>query len=152
MSPFKLAKFDPTDEATIKAAMKLGGVSRKKAVAYIEDSTKGEVYLNDTYQVLKRDADVFDEKWPPMYWLSIKRIDREPIHDWRDLQLIKNMLVGGDNEAVELYPAESRLTDTANQYHLWVLKDAGLMFPFGFAKRIVTDEKLGNAKQRPFSK
>jgi len=30
------------------------------------------------------------------------------------------MIVGEEHEAFEVYPAESRLVDTANQYHLWV--------------------------------
>lgn len=63
--------------------------------------------------------------------LSIKRNGREPIHDWRDLQAIKNELCGTETEAVELYPAESRLIDGANQYHLWVLP-LGMHWPVGF--------------------
>lgn len=89
--------------------------------------------------------------WPDMIHLNCRRVDREPCHDWRELQLIKNCLVGPEHEAVELYPAESRLTDTANNYHLWVLAKPGMRFPFGFADRAVltTEEaaKFG-AKQR----
>lgn len=90
-----------------------------------------------------------------MTWLSIKRIDRRPIHDWRDLQRIKNAIVGPEREAVEIYPAESRLTDTANQYHLWCFPE-GYRLPFGYADRVVTEgatdpERTGiNAVQRPF--
>lgn len=84
-----------------------------------------------------------------MLHLSIKRIDREPIHDWRELQAIKDQLVGPGNEGVELYPAHSRVIDTANQYHLFVLKDPKLRFPFGFAARVVNDDPLGRSKQRP---
>lgn len=67
-----------------------------------------------------------------MVHLSIKRFDRAPIHDWRVMQEIKNKILGPEHEAVELYPAESRLTDTANQYHLWCFKDAAARFPFGY--------------------
>ena len=76
-------------------------------------------------------------------YLSIKTIDKEPIHDWRDLQQIKNELCGKDREALEIYPAESRLVDTANQYHLWVIpKDAQI--PFGFTQReVITKEQEG---------
>lgn len=97
------------------------------------------VWCNDVYQVIIRETQTPPD-FPSMLWLSIKRLDKEPIHDWRDLQTIKNMLIGEENEAVELYPAESRLVDSANQYHLWVLKDATIRFPFGFNDRVVSDE------------
>lgn len=61
--------------------------------------------------------------------LSIKRNDRKPIHSWADLQWIKNQLVGPETEAIELYPAESRVIDAANQYHLWVIQGR---WPVGF--------------------
>jgi len=53
-----------------------------------------------------------------MLHLSIKRLDKHPVRDWRHFQRIKNELIGEENEAVELYPAQSRLVDTTNQYHL----------------------------------
>jgi len=103
-------------------------------------------WLNDAYSVGRYDdGDIIH--------LSIKRIDKEPIHDWRDLQEIKNLLVGKENEAVELYPAESRRVDMANQYHLWCFADPETQVPFGFNDgRVVVDhdpsDKSG-AKQRP---
>ena len=90
------------------------------------------VYMNDEFQVNVHKANVTSPAFPAMLHLSIKRRDRQPIHDWRVLQEIKNLIVGPTHEAVELYPSEERLTDTANQYHLWVLAEPGLMFPFGF--------------------
>jgi hypothetical protein len=53
--------------------------------------------------------------------LSIRNFDGTARHDWREFQEIKNTLVGKEYEAIELYPAESRLLDECNQYHLWVL-------------------------------
>jgi hypothetical protein len=112
------------------------------------------VFSNDTYQVQVRKT-----KWPKapdgsefmdMFWLSIKRLDREPIHDWRDLQTIKNMIVGEHHEGIEIYPAEDRLVDTSNQYHLWVFADPEFRLPIGFDERCVTDVVVGKSKQRPF--
>jgi hypothetical protein len=73
-------------------------------------------------------------------------------------QRIKNELVGKEHEAVELYPAESRKVDSSNQYHLWVLVEKGLKFPFGYTTRDVLSPEalaadLGEqspARQRPF--
>lgn len=83
--------------------------------------------------------------------LSIRRQDRLPARDWRDLQRIKTQLLGPEVEAVELYPAESRLVDTANQFHLWAVADPLFRFPFGWNwRRATSSETEGtDAQQRP---
>lgn len=85
----------------------------------------------------------------PLVQLSIRRLDRAPARDWRDFQAIKNQLLGDGVEAVELYPAEDRLMDTANQYHLWCVADPLFRFPFGYtAGRVVTDASIGGSVNR----
>jgi hypothetical protein len=82
--------------------------------------------------------------------LSIKRRDRDAAHDWRHFQWIKNDVLGPEREAIELYPAESRLVDGANQYHLWVWP-AGQRIPLGFEGRTVggsAEAALVGARQR----
>lgn len=91
------------------------------------------VWLNDRYQVWRRDAG------HGMIHLSIKRRDKKPVHDWRHLQQIKNELVGPECEGVELYPAESRLVDEANQFHLWCVADPRVRIPVGYAGRLVAE-------------
>jgi len=54
--------------------------------------------------------------------LVIKRRDGKPIGDWRTLQDAKNQAVGPEREAVQVFPPESEVTDTANLYHLWVFR------------------------------
>lgn len=71
-----------------------------------------------------------------MTWLSIRRNDRKPLHDFRHLQKIKNAICGEEREACQIYPAESRLMDASNQTHLWILGE-GDSFPFGYAERDV---------------
>ena len=116
------------------------------------NGAKIEVFRNSTYQVIKRAYKTAKDIGVSLVWLSIKRIDKEPIHDWRELQEIKNELVGKSCEGVELYPAEDRVVDLANQYHLWVIDDPKYRFPFGFSEGLVSDsdvaESIG-AKQRP---
>lgn len=114
------------------------------------------VWLNDIYQVIVYDAkkvSMQSPKFADLWWLSIKRIDKQPIHDWREIQRIKNMIIGAKHEAMELYPSEDRLVDCANQYHLFVFKDETLRVPFGFVDRLIGTpaeaEKI-NAKQRKF--
>jgi hypothetical protein len=74
--------------------------------------------------------------WPPMVHLSIKAHDKRVVHDWRDLQRIKNELVGPEAEGVELYPAESRLMDESNQFHMYCVHPVA-SFPFGEKGRTV---------------
>jgi hypothetical protein len=40
-------------------------------------------------------------------------------HSWRDMQRIKNDLLGEQWAAVEVYPPQSLVVDDANIYHLW---------------------------------
>jgi hypothetical protein len=101
------------------------------------------VFRNNIYQVTMRETP------DGVTWLSVVRIDREPVNDWRDKQRIKNELCGPEREGIELYPCESRLVDTNNQVHLYVLP-VGSMFPFGYTERDVSDVVVGVNKQRPF--
>ncbi len=72
---------------------------------------------NDEFIVEKH----FISSEPPFeFRLAIKRSDKDTIRSWRILQDIKNALVGEDATAVEIYPKETEVTDTANMYHLWV--------------------------------
>ena len=105
-----------------------------------------EVYLSEEYQV---NVEILSDG---VTWLSIKRKDKECIHDWRELQRIKNALCGPEREALELYPAESRLVDTSNQFHLFVLPE-GQFFPYGYTDRVVVKGRKGGfqkAGQRDF--
>jgi len=117
----------------------------------MQESTGDDVWQNDDYQVIVRRFNNPDFQ-ADMIHLSIRRMDREAIHDWRDLQEIKNLIVGTEHEAMEIYPAESRLVDTANQYHLWVFADPTVRIPIGWFQRLTSWEanlpELPNAKQR----
>jgi hypothetical protein len=113
---------------------------------------KYQVYYNGKYQVI-----VFHEEDGSRV-LSIRREDRKAIMDWRDMQWIKNQILGTEVEAVQLFPAESRLVDTSNQYYLFSNPDPDYRFPFGFQDRVVNEtiqisSDGGNnfSQQRPFA-
>ena len=130
----------------------------------LENEKKGSTWISVSpghpeYQVKIYEDGMTLHDWPDMFHLSIKRVDKKPIKDWRDVQAIKNALGGPENEGVELFPAEDRLVDNANQYHLFVLKDNFQRFPFGFFEGRQTSEAgeinifTGNQiNQRPFRK
>ena len=65
-----------------------------------------------------------------MIHLMVRRVDRKPIHSWQDLMRIKDYVLGEESEAVEIYPARSRLVDEDHIYHLWGLPKRQ-RFPFG---------------------
>lgn len=108
------------------------------------DGVTGSLVENNRYQVIVREH--ADGPLGAYVHLTIRNRDGSPRHDWRDFQRIKNELVGAEMEAVELYPAESRLVDTANHYHLWVFRN--YRFPFGLPAREVSDGAPG-ISQRP---
>ena len=139
----------PSRDAFVKRAQADFGMTAKDARAEYRKVKQSETFKNDVYQVsLARFT--ADNGQLSMVHISIKRIDKLPIHDWRDLQQIKNELLGVECEAVELYPAESRRVDTVNQYHLWGIDDPTFRFPLGYEAREVWGESKGNTKQRPF--
>jgi hypothetical protein len=75
----------------------------------------------------------------PVWHLRIYRKDGGKLHDWCAIQAIKNEIVGPEYEAIELYPAASRLMDEGNCYHLWVLvpnegEERPPWVPLGFNK------------------
>lgn len=119
---------------------------REDLPTYVADEAR--TYVNDKYQV---SVEKLGHGW---LWLSIKRKDKEPIHDWRELQAIKNAIAGKEREAVELYPAESRLVDTSNEFHLFVLP-LNTKFPFGFKTRLIVKGHKGGwhkgSAQREFN-
>lgn len=87
----------------------------------------GERWENDHYQVIKRTLPA--GPWGRIVHLTFRNVDGSRRRDWREFQRIKNELVGEEFDAVEVYPAQSRVVDTADHYHLWVLLDQPV--PFG---------------------
>jgi hypothetical protein len=151
--PLERAVHVPLTEHQIAEHIAFGakhGMTEAEVRAEIDDVGSGELWKNDRYQVAVRHLGGDDDA-VPMVLLSIKRVDKQPIHDWRDLQAIKNQLVGPECEAVELYPAESRLVDSANQYFLWCVLDPSFRFPWGFNRRLVSSESSGGSVQRPWN-
>ena len=110
------------------------------------------VFVNDKYQVNVKYLNEGKEM-KGLLWLSIKRKDKNWIRDWRELQKIKNMIAGEEREGCEIFPSESRLVDTSNQFHIFVLPE-GEKFPFGYRDRLVVEGHKGGwgkgSSQRPF--
>ena len=128
------------------------GTHAVKEVRDFVDQIDQEVWMNSLYVVaVRRQESTIPTPFGRLITLTIRRRDREADHDWRDFQRIKNEILGPEVECIQLYPAESRLVDTANQYYLFALE--GLpQWPFGFGERLVSetaDPTIGG-KQRPW--
>lgn len=125
-------------DAAIQEIRDRFGLSVEEAEAELDWRTSPtnemRIYESDLYRVF-----VNPTGNPGFVHLSIRPLCGTARHDWRELQSIKNALVGVECEAVELYPAESRLMDEANQFHLWASTDPTFRFPCGSQRRIVAD-------------
>ena len=146
-------------QKNIEMAKELGEtLTWKQSKELLKELDKQEIWVNNIYQVnvlRGKDCDQYVHNKSlkgRCDYITIKTHNKEAIRDWRHFQQIKNELCGEDREAIELFPSEQRLVDTANQYHLWVLPKGETMC-FGFATRKVDyAEKLGGfnkAGQRP---
>ena len=149
----ELNKMSPEQEKdwVDKVGAQYGGrVTREEALKELRLNDTLEVWKNDIYLVLVARN---NEEYNGWVHLSFRRNDREPVTDWRHKQLIKNQLVGEECEAAELFPAESRLGDTANQFHLWCWPEESERFPFGWDHRAVSDVAIeGHTTQRKLDK
>lgn len=94
-----------------------------------------EQWANNKYVVLVRSIPAMTTAGQGKH-LSIHATDRTHLRDWREYQRIKNEICGEEWEGVELYPAESRLVDGANQYHLFCYPPP-FKFAFGYTERSV---------------
>lgn len=122
----------PVTEAKILEMMRKMGIDRATAQEFAARNREREHWVNDLYLVN------IQESGGPLVMLSIARRDGGPIfRDWRHFQNIKNDILGPECEAVELYPAESRMVDIGNKYHLIGCRDPNFRFPFGFTERKV---------------
>lgn len=123
--------------------------TEEKIQKYVADMMSCTYYKNNLYQVAKYPPATYAAGWPEIIHLSIKRLDKTPVHSWSHLQLIKNEVVGNEYEAVEIYPAESRIVNMANQYHLWVINEEGVSLPIGFfdGRRVAGQVEGSQSKQ-----
>jgi hypothetical protein len=123
-----------------------------------QNTTTGEqVWQNSRYMVLVSTRHDRSVRWAGLEGthdahLSFRRRDRQPEPiTWRDIQRIKSELCGSETEAMECFPAESRLIDGSNQRHLWVWRQDNPGTPrLGwYSGRAVLDEAMTDADARP---
>lgn len=87
-------------------------------------------YLNNRYSVQISEVDT---EWGMVLHLWVRRHDGAMPSSWSDLQRIKTESAGPERVAVQVFPSESGLVDSANMAHLWVLPE-NMVLPFGLLK------------------
>jgi hypothetical protein len=64
----------------------------------------------------------WNDRWQDwMLYLKVRRQDKKDGITWDQLQTAKNLIVGSDALAIEVYPPNDRLVNSANVRHLWVI-------------------------------
>ena len=93
---------------------------------YYSEINETDVYINNLYMC-------FVERSEDIIHISFKTHDKKTDAgiSWQHKQWIKNDICGEESEGLEMFPAESRIVNMANQYHLWVLTK-NKKLPFGF--------------------
>jgi len=100
----------------------------RKEVDCLDSNGDQVIFQNNLYiAVVRRKSD-------GMIHISFRNMENSTEIPWKHKQQIKNDICGSEREAIELFPAMSRIVDTANQYHLWVYPE-GYIIPTGFPKK-----------------
>lgn len=116
----------PEEAYSYQALMAKFGVSKRDAKKAVAQVKRERVVLSETHQVAITDMG------NGVVHLSIKRRDKSVIDDRTELAAIGRVLCP-DRVCLELFPAEDRLVDTANQYHLFAI-------PVAEMRELVTEE------------
>ena len=128
----------------------------------LRENDGAAMYENSRYlcAVYPPNRNAVPDGFPPVVHISFKHILNVAITDFRDMQTIKNALVGEEAMAVQIFPPENCLVDGANQYHLWCFvpnewpnvteESEWPVLPIGFGTRLVTDKPTGKCRQRTF--
>jgi len=90
------------------------------ARALVARMLEERVFVSTSHQVCVRDDAPAWNPWGIWAHVHLKRRDRRPLAVRWEMNAIKAAVVGEAFEGFELLPAESRLTDSANQYHFFV--------------------------------
>lgn len=132
MTPFRELCVGRLTEQQLIALADRYHITPEEAAEHYGTTGEDRVFQNDVYQVIVRPAPAYvnHQNFPGLLWLSIRRRDGRPVRSWPDLQEIKNHFLGKEGEAIEVFPAESRKVDAANQFHLFGAHN--MRAPFGF--------------------
>lgn len=115
---FEKTSLEVTKDAWVSFCVNAGQPAEAAEASWAKTS-KCEFFKNETYLVQIDKMPTHQFKDAEIWLLWISRHDKDFVRDRQDLMAIKNALVGDDVEAVELFPAESRVSDATNRTALY---------------------------------
>lgn len=65
---------------------------------------------------------VYNNKYGRIAHLWVKRHNGKPT-TWKEMQQIKNELIGEDKLGIEVFPPSEKVIDQAPMYHVWVFEN-----------------------------
>lgn len=109
--------------------MQIFGLTQDQAKEHTRLKKLGRIFITENsrsgcnYQVIIRQAELVPQQFElgeEIVQIMVRRIDgkEEPI-PWRDLQDIKDVVIGHEREALELYPAHKRRMHDMRFRVLW---------------------------------
>jgi len=148
-----LAEHEPQEPAEAWRPLYRAAVTRSRLTAETAPVPDGyEIYGNDLYTVTVLPLGPVGGKV-----LSYHRHDRRCGPDWRHEQLIKNQVAGEEAWGVSIYPPESRLLDTANEFWIFCQPAGTFRLPgvpgFHQGREVATAPVHAESlrRQRPFA-
>lgn len=84
-------------------------------------------YQNNRYLVQVHDNRMTSHG--PAILAHIMRLDGQPVHNWPELQRVKNEVFGNHATAIEYYPPAREVIDVCNIYWLWIYPDGVIPKP-----------------------
>jgi hypothetical protein len=107
---------------------------RNEVLIYHPINQRNPGTIHDAYVnlVLSVQISTHSTEWGPVTHLWVKRHDEQPLI-WRDMQRVKNELVGAGRVGIEVFPAQADVVDAANMFHIWVLPE-GFQLPFSLER------------------
>lgn len=145
----------PSRSAYVEALVASGASEREADEAW-QVFISSDLYESGKYiaQLIKGGHDFLSGPLTT-FTLVVSRKDGAPIDDWRDLQEIKNRIVGRSVDAVEVFPAINRAFDYRNRTVLFCYvggsgpNDPPPRLPFGARQRLVASQSIvPHCKQR----
>lgn len=118
VAPFEMTSLAIGKEEWVAFCMAAGQSAEAAESTWMKTSSCA-FFKNDTYLVQLDKNPPHQFKNAEVWLLWVSRLDKDFVRNRQDLMAIKNALVGDDVDAVELFPAESRLSDATNRSALF---------------------------------
>ncbi len=96
------------------------GATKAQAKQLVRRAKQERIFISDSYQANLTPL-LAPEPFGSGTWISLKRVDKEPLRTRAELGSAMRALLPGFH-GFELFPAPRRLVDSSNQYHLWCFR------------------------------